>query len=91
MILYVPLMSEIRRKIPMDELSALAMTELTDSELGAVSGGDGFGLITAQANGASPPAANILQPPGNAQLGPGYGLETAVSTGNFPAFGPPHG
>jgi len=62
--------------------------ELTDAELGIVVGGFGYGngLVTAQANGASPPAANILMPPGNAVLGPGYGLETAVSTGNFPAF-----
>jgi hypothetical protein len=65
--------------------------ELIDAELDCATGGMGFGLITAQANGASPPAANSLPPPGNAELGPGYGLETAVSTGNFPAFGPPHG
>jgi len=60
--------------------------ELANAELDQVIGGLGFGngLLTAQANGASPPAANTLLPPGNAVFGPGYGLETAVSTGNFP-------
>jgi hypothetical protein len=65
--------------------------ELTGAELDSVVGGFGFGngLITAGANGASPPAAQFLSPPGT-EFGPGYGGMTAVSTGNFPAF-PPHG
>jgi hypothetical protein len=59
--------------------------ELTDAEAGLVIGGSGFGhgLLTAQTNGASP-AANFLPEPGNAVFGPGYGLTTAVSTGNYP-------
>jgi hypothetical protein len=66
--------------------------ELIDAELNSVVGGFGYGngLITAGANGASPPAAQFLSPPGT-EFGPGYGLTTAVSTGNFPAFGPPLG
>jgi hypothetical protein len=64
--------------------------ELTDAELDSVVGGFGFGfgLLTAQTNGASPPAVNILPPVGT-EFGAGYGQQTAVSTGNFPAFGPP--
>jgi hypothetical protein len=67
--------------------------ELIDAELNSVVGGFGYGngLVTAVANGASPPATTFLPQPGNAVFGPGYGLTTAVSTGNFPAFGPPLG
>jgi hypothetical protein len=68
--------------------------DLTDAELdcvnGGIGGGIGYGngLVTAVANGASPPATTFLPSPGT-EFGPGYGLETANSTGNFPAFGPP--
>jgi hypothetical protein len=71
--------------------------DLTDAELdcvnGGIGGGIGFGngLVTAVANGASPPATTFLPEPGNAVFGPGYGSTTAISTGNFPAFGPPLG
>jgi hypothetical protein len=60
-------------------------TKLTDAELDLVTGGAGFGfgLLTAQTNGASPPAVTILPPVGT-EFGPGYGQQTAVSTGNFP-------
>jgi hypothetical protein len=61
----------------------VAATQMTDGEMDRVTGG-GFGLTTAEANGASPPAANFLLPPGNTPLGPGYGQSTAVSTGNYP-------
>jgi hypothetical protein len=66
--------------------------ELTDAELDCVNGGFGFGfgLLTAQTNGASPTTAVNILPPVGTEFGPGYGQQTAVSTGNFPAFGPPH-
>jgi hypothetical protein len=64
--------------------------ELTDAELDSVVGGFGYGngLITAEANiGTPPPAVKILPPPQQTDVfTPGYGLTTAVSTGNFPAF-----
>jgi hypothetical protein len=64
--------------------------ELIYAELDRVIGGFGYGngLTTAQTSGASPPSANFLPKPGNAVFGPGYGLTTAVCTGNFPAFPP---
>jgi hypothetical protein len=70
-------------------MDATELVELTDAEVDLVGAGSGFGLTTAVAAGASPPAATSLQPPGT-EFGPGYGMQTAFSTGNFPAFRPPH-
>jgi len=67
----------------------MTIRDLTDAELDCVNGGNifyGNGLVTAVANGASPPATTFLPQPGNAVFGPGYGVTTAISTGNFPAF-----
>jgi hypothetical protein len=61
--------------------------ELTDAEADLVIGGSGFGngLLTAQVNGASPPAVNVLPPPeNNTVFSPGYGLTTVVTIGNYP-------